>query len=237
MQNAIAGLWDGIKRLSGRSIPNDPHLRELYERCITQNPDSVLQQRAAESRFVVLDTETTGFSAFGRDEIISVAMIELNGLTATGNEFQTLVNPRRTIPAESTKIHHISDDMVQESPFIEDVLPDILEFMNDAIIVGHHINFDFRFLNKSLKQIVGCKLSHHWLDTMLIFMALTGRMGHYTLEEVASSCNVSLRERHTAHGDALITAEAFVIMMNKWNDYNLTIGELVKQQYEAGHFE
>jgi DNA polymerase-3 subunit epsilon len=237
VQDTIAGLWDGIKRLSGRSIPNDPHLRELFDLCTTQKPDLILQQRVIESRFIVLDTETTGFSAFGRDEIISVAMIELNGLTATGNEFQTLINPRRPIPAESTRIHHITDDMVQQSPFVEDVLPEILEFMNNAVIVGHHINFDFRFLNKSLKQIVGCKLSHHWLDTMLIFMALTGRMGHYTLEEVASSCGVSLHDRHTAPGDALTTAEAFVVMMNHWNDEDLTIGELVKRQYEVGHFE
>lgn len=233
---AITGLWNGIKRLGGRSVPNDPRLRELFHRCKSNNPKNLLQLHANESRFVVLDTETTGFHAYGGDEIISIAMIEMEGLEPTGREYQTLVNPKRPIPPESTEIHQITDEMVTDSPTIDDVLPDIVEFMDGAVIVGHHINFDLRFLNKTLKIEVGCQLPHPWLDTMLMFLALTGRMGHYTLEEVAKSCRVTLHDRHTAHGDALTTAEIFITMMQHGDGHGMTIEQLVKWQHESGHF-
>lgn len=198
-----------LNAMLGSRPPDDPRLLAIYEKCRGYVARTQLELPIEANRFVMIDTETTGFKVYAGDEMISIALLEYQGLSPTGREYSQFINPGRPIPAETTEIHGIRDKDVQDCPSIADILPDIAEFIGDGVLVGHHINFDQRFLNKYLKQQVGCQLRNLLLDTMLLFTTHIGRMGHYTLEEVASYCHFTPRDRHTALGDALAAAAIF----------------------------
>jgi len=224
-------MLNRLQKLVGKtSLPDDPRLARICEKFRRLNAKQILARTIEESRFVVMDTETTGFHVYAGDEMVSIAMLEFEGLTATGREYIQLINPKRTIPEESTAIHHITDEDVADCPDIATVLPDIAEFIGDAIIIGHHINFDIRFLNRYLKQQIGCQLHNPCLDTMLLFTSHTGRIGHYSLEEVAECCHVDLRDRHTARGDALMAAGIFSCLAPLLSTPQDAVNHLYKQQ-------
>jgi DNA polymerase-3 subunit epsilon len=227
----VKNVLNRLQKLVGKNaLPDDPRLARICEKFRRQNAKQLLSQTIEDSRFVVMDTETTGFHVYAGDEIISIAMLEFEGLKATGREYTQLINPQRLIPAESTAIHHITDEDVADSPDIATVLPDIAEFIADAIIIGHHINFDIRFLNRYLKQQIGCQLRNPTLDTMLLFTSHTGRIGHYTLEEVAECCHVEMLDRHTARGDALMAAGIFSCLAPMLSTPSDTVNHLYNQQ-------
>ena len=217
-------------RLSGADNLDDPHLQALHRRCLAHDFKARLAQPLEETRFVIVDTETTGFHAYGGDEIVSIALIEQRGLERTGEEYLTLVDPGRDVPEESQAVHGLTAEKLRGQPTIVEVLPRLLEFIDDAVLVGHHINFDMRFLNKALLKNMYCQLGNPLVDTMLLHLAYSGRMGHYTLEDVARYCQVEIRDRHTAYGDAAATAEIFNILTRQMMTPGMTVGSLQRCQ-------
>ena len=133
-------------------------------------------------------------------------------------------------------MHSICDADVAYAPPIEEVLHDVTRFIGESVLVGHHVPFDLRFLNKALHRKFRCRLRNPWLDTMLMYVALSGRLGHYSLEDVARFCNVEIRDRHTARGDALMTAAMFKTLASSLIAGHRTVGTLIKRQTQAGLF-
>lgn len=224
---------NSLINLFKRKPLNSPVLQQIYERCTRHNPRHIIKQAIQDTRFIVLDTETTGFKAYAGDEIVSIAALEMQGYNKTDREFVTLVNPERPIPLESTNIHGITNEHVAESPALNDILPEFIEFIGDAVIIGHHINFDLRFLNKRLQKLVGCSLQNPWLDTMLLHLELSGQVGHYTLEEVAHNHEIEIVERHTAYGDAITTLNVFVALSKQIVTPQQHVSTLIKHQYHG----
>jgi DNA polymerase-3 subunit epsilon len=233
----FARVRAGLRRtLAKGALLDQPEMRVLHERLRALDPRPLVETPLQEARFVVIDTETTGFHAYAGDEICSISLIELRGLEPTGRELDTLVNPGRPIPGESTDIHHITDRDVQDAPVIEEVLPEVVDFMDGGILVGHHIGFDMRFLNKTLQRQLLCRLKHPWLDTMMLYLAASGRVGHYTLEDVAAFSGVRIEQRHTAHGDAVATSEVFRQLARRLSEPAHPVSVLIERQYELGQF-
>lgn len=224
----------GFRRaLQKGALLAEPRMRLLHDRLVNFNANQILHNPVTESRFVVVDTETTGFKAYAGDEICSIALIEMQGTEPTGKVYSTLVDPGRPIPEESSAIHGIYDRDIEGAPVIEQILVDIADFIGESVIVGHHIGFDLRFLNRILQKELLCRLKHPWLDTMLLFHAVSGRVGHYTLDEVAGSINISLEDRHTALGDARITAAVFKALVKRLQATAIPIHELIEKQFHA----
>ena len=222
-------------------LRNDPRLADslshaVHTRVRALRPKSLTCLPVEETRFVVVDTETTGFKVYGGDEIVSIALLELHGLELTGREFSTLVNPGRPIPPSSTAVHGILDADVAHAPAIEDVLHDVTAFIGESVLVGHHVPFDIRFLNKALHRRFRCRLRNPWLDTMLMYVALSGRLGHYSLEDVAQYCGVDICDRHTARGDALMTAAMFKRLAFNLSANPCTVSTLIKMQTSTSYF-
>ena len=239
--NEPVATFVGRLRACFEGLRNDPRLADpqfcaIQTRVRALKPRTLTCLPVEDTRFVVLDTETTGFKAYGGDEIVSIALLELRGLEPTGREFTTLVNPRRSIPPVSTAVHNICDADVAHAPVIEDVLHDVTGFIGESVLVGHHVPFDLRFLNRALHQGFRCRLRNPWLDTMLMYVALCGRLGHYTLEDVARFCGVEIRGRHTARGDALMTAAMFKTLAAQLIGGHRTVSTLIKCQTRSNFF-
>lgn len=110
--------------------------------------------RTISENYCVLDLETTGLSPY-ENEIIEIAMLRVRG-GSVQQIFQTLVHPEHRISRFITNLTGISNEMVETSPAIEDVIGDAFQFLGEDLIVGHNVSFDLRFLSaawgKGLRQ-------------------------------------------------------------------------------------
>jgi len=171
-----------------------------------------------ELTFTVLDTETTGLDPAGGDRIVSLGAVRVvNGRVLRQETFEQLVNPGRRVPAVATAIHGLTDAMVSDAPPIDQVLPDLARFAEDTVLVGHDLGFDLRFLEPAARS-AGVELKHPVLDTLLLDATLYPGQPDHTLEAIAARLGVSVVGRHTALGDALVTAEVLVALLGPLRD-------------------
>lgn len=201
--------------------------RELLDRCTRFDRAGLLATPIADARFVVIDTETTGFAAYAGAEIVQVALLEYRGLSPTGREFNSLVRPQNPIPPENTAIHGIADEHVETAPRIEEIIDDVVNFIDHAVIVGHHVAFDLRFLNRVMHRCLFCRLPQPTIDTMLMYLAFAGRFGQYDLETVARACAVQAGARHDAHGDAQTCGRIFAQLASELTEPGETVAGLI----------
>jgi len=157
--------------------------------------------------YTVFDTETTGLNPSEGDEIIQIGATRIvNGKLLRQECFEQLVDPRRTIPAASIPIHGIRPEMVVGQPFIEEVLPAFHAFAQDTVLVAHNAAFDMRFLQIKEKK-TGIVFDHPVLDTLLLSAVVHPNQDSHRLEAIAERFNITIIGRHTAMGDAMVTAE------------------------------
>lgn len=187
--------------------------------------------------FTVLDTETTGFDPDAGDRVVSLGAVRVvNGRVLRGETFERLVDPGRPIPPSATAIHGISDEMVAGEATLAEVLPSFVAFATDTVLVGHNVGFDLRFL----RQAGGADLpgpDQPVLDTLFLDAALHPDHDDHTLEGIASRLGISVVGRHTALGDALVTAEVLMGLVALLRRRGVgTLGEalaLSRETYQA----
>lgn len=164
----------------------------------------------SELTYTVFDTETTGLNPAGGDEIIQIGAVRIvNGKVLRHEYFDQLVDPRRLIPPAGIQIHGITPDMVHGQPPIEEVLPAFHSFCADTVLVAHNAAFDMRCLELKEKQ-TGLKFDHPVLDTLLLSALVHEHQESHRLEAIAERFGLTIIGRHTAIGDAMVTAEILV---------------------------
>jgi DNA polymerase-3 subunit epsilon len=164
--------------------------------------------------YVVFDTETTGLLP-EKDEVVQIGAVRLvHGRKVDGEVFDTLVDPGRSIPASSTKVHGISDDMVEGAPKMAEAGARFRQFAQGAILVAHNAPFDMAFMKRDAEQ-AGATLDNPVFDTILLSAAVFGQDATHTLDAIAERLEVTIPEqlRHTALGDAEATALVFQKML------------------------
>ena len=179
-----------------------------------EEADLALEDRLlAQLSYTVFDTETTGLNPSEGDEIIQIGAVRIVNRRLLRNEaFEQLVDPRRGLPPASVKVHGITADMLAGQPPIGRVLPIFRAFVADTVLVAHNAAFDMRFLE--LKEAAtGVRFDRPVLDTFLLSAALFPNQETHRLEAIAERLGVSVMGRHTAVGDAIVTAEVFLKML------------------------
>ena len=167
-------------------------------------------RKLAELTYTVFDLETTGLNPNEGDEIISVGAIRIvNGRLLQRERFEQLVDPRRSIPWTSVKIHGIHPEMLQGKPTIDEVLPMFHDFVKDTILVAHNAAFDMRFLQLKEEQ-TGVRFINPVLDTLLLSAVVHPSHEDHNLEAIAKRLGVRILARHTSMGDAVATGEMFL---------------------------
>ena len=150
--------------------------------------------------YVVFDLETTGISC-NSDDVVEISAVKvINGEIV--DEFTTLVNPGRPIPYNASEVNGITDDMVKNSPFFEKALSDFLEFVGDAVLVGHNIHtFDMKFLYRDAEKFWGKTIGNDYIDTLQIARIYLPQLSHYKLVDLATYYKISTVGAHRALND------------------------------------
>ena len=184
--------------------------------------------------FTVLDTETTGLSVNEGHKIVSVGAIKIKNYQLIENEIlDELINPEREIPFASRNIHYISDDQVKDKPNIYQLEKKINNFLENTILVGHNVDFDIGFIKKNaartylattVKRIAS-------IDTILLAAGLYPSLESYELSFLCDHFRIKTFDqiRHSALGDAVITARLFLFLLDTAKNRNNvhTLGELI----------
>ena len=174
--------------------------------------DRVADMRLADLTCVVFDTETTGLLPRQGDELVQIAAVRLvNGRRIEGEVLDTLVNPGRPIPPASTEVHGITDAMVAGAPDVATAVRRFHAFCAGAVLVAHNAPFDMEFLRRQ-EGALGLRFDNPILDTVLLSAVVWGTTEVHTLDALSHRLGIVIPEeaRHTAIGDALATADAFL---------------------------
>jgi DNA polymerase-3 subunit epsilon len=180
---------------------------------------------------VIFDLETTGFSPYNGDEIISFGAVSMiGGEIQQDSTFYSVVNPRRKIPPEIEELTGITNEEAEKAPDLIEVLRAFLEFVQQKVLVAHGTAHDKSFLNAALWKTSRVNLTHRVLDTMMIAKWLKPRRKHYGLDELLDAYGIEVTVRHHALEDAFMTARLWSKLMAEIKARNVdTLGDLYAQ--------
>lgn len=167
-----------------------------------------------DTTFVVFDLETFGLNSH-KNEIIEIGAIKLKG-TRIVDTFSSFVNPNKIIPKRISELTHITQDMVDNAPTIEDVLPKFLEFTKDAVMVAHNSAFDMGFIRRDAKKYMGIDYKPPIIDTLQMARDLYPDLKGYNLDRLNKIFKLSLENHHRAIDDAQSTAKLFIMFLEKY---------------------
>ncbi|NCU71032.1 MAG: 3'-5' exonuclease, partial [Proteobacteria bacterium] len=203
-------------------------------RSFLDNRKALKQLNINDAIFTVLDTETTGLNVNEGHKIVSVGGIKIKSYQLLEDQIlDELINPERDIPFASRNIHYISDDQVKDKPNIYQLEKKISNFLENTILVGHNVDFDIGFIKKNAAKtslaVTVKKIPS--IDTILLAAGLYPSLESYELSFLCDHFRIKTFDqiRHSALGDAIITARLFLFLLDTAKNRNNvhSIGELI----------
>ncbi|WP_303315599.1 3'-5' exonuclease [Flavivirga abyssicola] len=173
-----------------------------------------------ETRFVAFDTETTGFDK-KNDRILSIGAVSFIGKSIQVNNSLELYLEQDVFNPETVKIHGLMKKGSLEKVTELEAIKTFLAYVKNAVLIAHHANFDKNMMNEMLSRNGLGKLKNRFIDTGSLFnkskhiIYRENLKEHYTLDDLCNELNVPKVDRHTANGDALITAIVFLKILSR----------------------
>ncbi len=196
---------------------NNPDMKVLYGVEAYLVPDKVPavsnpKGQNLHTTYCVLDLETTGLS-FRTEKITEIGIMKMNEQGEVIDEFECFVNPEKPIPQRVVEVTNITDEMVKDAETIDKVMPKVLEFVGDSVIVAHNADFDVGFLKYNAKQL-GLSLDNTYLDTLRLAKDLFPDYKKYKLGIIAENLGIEVIVAHRALDDVDTTVKVFKVMLD-----------------------
>jgi len=201
---------------------NPPIFKGLYGTELTLVDDTVAivvrptEDDLLHNTYVVFDTETTGFNAGGKDQMIEIGAVKIKDGEIL-DRFDELIDPKRHIPDKITELTCITDDMVQGKRSEEEVTKSFLEWTGDLPMVAHNAKFDISFVEMAMKKYGLGEFKNTVIDTLELSRTLDQSFARHSLSALVKRYDVPWDEdaHHRADYDAEGTAYVFSKMLKK----------------------
>jgi DNA polymerase-3 subunit epsilon len=170
-------------------------------------------------RFVVLDSETTGLDP-RHDRLVTMGAVAVyEGEIRLDDSFDALIRVERNTTA--VEVHGVTRDESRAGIEEADALERFLVYVRDGVIVGHHIGHDVATFDAGYERHWGMRLLNRSVDTMDLTLhlerdgAFAGRppIRRFTLDALCELFGVIPHDRHTASGDAFMTAQVLLRLL------------------------
>ena len=174
------------------------------------------------TRFVAFDTETTGFDK-KKDRVLSIGAVSIIGKTIAVQSSLEVYVEQDIFRPETVKIHGLLKKGSLKKVDELEAITSFLNYIKNAVLVAHHASFDRNMMNEMLLRHGLGKLKNEFIDTGVLFnkskhiIYRENLKDHYTLDDLCKELNVPKVDRHTASGDALITAVVFLKIASRLN--------------------
>jgi len=182
---------------------------------------------ALPSEYVVIDTETTGLD-YDRcnlvevsalrysedkcvDRFVSLIQPPLMRYFKFGNNDEVIVH-EEYVDSFITGLTGITNEMLESAPTPDVVIPQLLSFIGESVLIGHNVHFDINFLYDAAERICGKPLTNDFIDTLRIARKVFPELPHHRLSDVAAACNINVSESHRAEADCETTAACYKSM-------------------------
>lgn len=190
-----------------------------WKRC----PPPDLSTPPEQARYVVVDVETSGLS-LGRDRLIAIgAVAVMGGEIQFGDSFEVVLQQQTVSPRDNILVHGIGGTAQSGGVPPQEALLRFLEYVGKSPLVAFHATFDETMLSKALRQHLGLKFKHPWLDLAYAVPALYPELSQKfrSLDDWLGHFGISNYARHNALADALCTAQLFLIAQTKARQANV----------------
>lgn len=209
---------------------------EQYKHEQEENKNTIRNKGKSLSEFPenysILDLETTGLDP-KHDEIIEIGIIKVRNNKIV-DTYQTLVQPsRKYFDDEDNEIYvdefieeltGITNEMLENSPKIEEVIENAINFISEDIIVGHNVNFDINFLYDALKKHKSTEFSNNFLDLMKMARRAIKEINHHRLVDIANFFEYNY-EPHRALTDCNATYDLLNLLIKYIEDNQLDVSD------------
>lgn len=178
---------------------------------------------------LIMDTETTGLDA-RQDRVVSLGAVTAHGTRMyLSRMLDDLVDPGVPIPPSSTAVHGITDEMVSGARAFPEVYADFQRLATNRVIVGHGVPFDLTVLRAECWRSGRPWEDLVFIDTLRLASLLNPSLRQYDLETLCGLYQIDMHGRHTALGDAMVTAELFFRMIPRLQQQGFgTLRELLR---------
>lgn len=173
----------------------------------------IVQKNLDQATYIVFDIETTGGNP-ERNGITEIAALKISEGKVV-DRFYTLVNPMIPIPPIVRRMTGITNQLVKDSPVIDEIFPDFVDFIEDHILVSHNTIGDLIFLRHFALDTIGRDLRNFFLCTHLLVEKLAGDAPDKSLKGLSKFFNLEGAEFHRAEADAIQTWELFKILLKR----------------------
>lgn len=186
-------------------------------------PDAGRRIDLACGRFVVVDVETTGLN-LSRDKLIAIGAVAVNqGRICLGDSFEIILRQQASSDKDNILIHGIGGSAQAGGVPPAEALLRFLEFLGKDPLVAFHVAFDKTMIQRALKQFLGFRFRHPWLDLAYVAPGLNPQRAHElrTLDEWTRHFGIQNYARHNALADALTTAQLYQVAVEQGRHKNI----------------
>ncbi len=175
--------------------------------------------------YAIVDIETTGGHAESNG-ITEIAIFIHDGKKIV-NEFSSLINPGFSIPPYISSYTGITNEMVENAPYFNEVAHEVFGLLKEPVFVAHNVNFDYSFIHYQLKQ-AGYDLKSKKLCTVRLSRRVFPGLRSYSLGNLCTARGISIHARHRARGDAEATVKLFEQIL-KFDEESAVMNEFLKK--------
>ncbi|WP_043311054.1 PolC-type DNA polymerase III [Pseudomonas sp. ML96] len=201
-------------------------------RCLRLPAAAALDERPlASQRLVVVDLETSGLN-LQRDHLLAIGAVVIeDGAIDFSQQFECTLHQAEHRAGPSTLIHGIAPSAVAAGREPAEALLEFMAFVDDSPLLAFHAPFDQHMLERALRDELGYRLHHPFLDVAVLAPLLCPEAPpHKGLDDWLRHFHLQASERHHASADALATAELALILFSKARRQGLdNLAELQQQ--------